>query len=232
MTDPQTVHRQQAAAAFDRGHLRESIEHYRKAIGCPPGDPSLHFWLALALSGVGDNSGAEAEYREAVRLGPTDAFMHHALGRHLLKTGQWERSVGSFRQAARLRPDWYNAMTGIVSALGRIAKRSNRVADFRSYLDAVEPMRSRYPDQLMWRQNRAWALWHLDRRLEAVAEMSELVSLEPSSRYFGRLLRYQHRLGQWRASGRTFLAWLRFELRIARRKQAWEESGAGETEAP
>ena len=43
MTDFQDLHHEQAIAAFDRGNLSESIEHFRKAIEQQPGNPDLHF---------------------------------------------------------------------------------------------------------------------------------------------------------------------------------------------
>ncbi len=226
MTDFQDLHFEQAVSTFDRGDLEESIEHYRKAIERQPDDASLHFNLALALNGAGDLQGAEEEFREAVRLDPMDARLHYGLGTNLFKTEQWDQAVISFRQAAQLQPGYPVAMQGAAVALGRKAKASDQTGDHRAYLEAVVQMISLLPEDLSWRDNQGWALWRIGRRSEALAVAEEMLSLEPTSRRYSRLLFYQRRLGRWRDFLRTNIAMMQFEFQRAMRRQEWQENGA------
>ena len=229
MTDFQDNSYEQAIAAFDRGDLSESIQHFRKAIERQPGDPDLHFNIALALDGDGDAKSAEAEFREAVRLSPADAKVYLGLGTHYLKTEQLDLALVNLRQAAQLRPGWPDALTHIASALGRKAMTSRQSDDYRAYLDVVEQMLSSFPEQFLWRENRAWVLWEMNRRPEALAEAEMLLSLEPMPRHYSRLLHYQRRMGRWRDYLHTRGALVRYAFRKAVRIAQWEQAGAGET---
>lgn len=229
MTDFQDLHHEQAIAAFDRGNLSESIEHFRKAIEQQPGNPDLHFNLAIVLDGNGEVNSAGAEFREALRLSPADASMHLGLGAHFLKTEQWDRAVVSFQQAIQMRPGWPDALTYMGIALGRKAKASRQNNDHRAYLDVVEQMLSLFPEQLLWRENRAWVLWKMNRRSEALAEAERLLSLEPTPRSYARLLHYQRRLGRWRDFSHTIGTMVHYTFRKAIRRVEWEQTVAGDT---
>ncbi len=230
MTDFQDIHWEQAVAAFDRGHLEESIEHFRRALARLPDNSDLHLNLALVLDRSGDSQGAGAEYREAVRLNPSEALLHYGLGTHFLKTEQWDKALASFRQAVQLQPGYHDALNDSAITLGRKAKAFGQADDYRAYLDAVEQMLSLFPEKLVWRENRAWALWEMGRRSEAVAEADALLSLEPTSRNYSRVLHYQRRLGRWRDFLRTGRAMWQFEVKKGCRKLAWEKSKIEETQ--
>lgn len=70
--DYTAVHNDLAAALAARGHVAESIPHFREAIRGRPGDGTLHFNLALALELTGKLEESRVHYQEALRLRPGD----------------------------------------------------------------------------------------------------------------------------------------------------------------
>ena len=226
MTDFQNLHWEQALAAFDRGYLQESIEHFHRAIERQPANSDLHFNLAVALDRVGDVQSASVEYRKAIHLNPLDASLHYGLGAHLLKTEQWDMALASFRHAEHLQPGYPDALNRAVVTLGRKAKALRQLGGYLAYLDAVDERISQCPQTLLWRESRSWVLWEMGRRTEAAAEAEAVLSLEPTSRNYSRLLHYQRQMGHLWDFLRTSRGMIRFEFQRGWRRLKWEESRA------
>lgn len=134
---------------------------------------SLNFQLASIYEQSGDLAEAEAHYRESIHLAADYLQPRHFLGRLLLRSGRFAEAEACFVKVNQMAPrlaDGYNC-------LGLTQQQLNRGTEaLASFQKAVECD----PKDWQIRLNLALACLAADRRDQGIAELKEVLRLEPS----------------------------------------------------
>jgi tetratricopeptide (TPR) repeat protein len=130
------VHKEQAQSKAGRlnsqgnqllnaGDARAAAEAYRKALDLIPGDPQLHYNLALALNRLGDQKGENQELKRAVQLKPDLAVAHNQLGLLAMQAGEQFAAEQEFKAALTINPKYAEALSNLGVLYTQLGKDSD-----------------------------------------------------------------------------------------------------------
>jgi VWFA-related protein len=91
-------------AALEAGKFADALNPLREAATRLPERVESGYYMGVALYGMHDLPGAEAQIRETVRRWPSFAAVHDGLGTVLFKRGDQPGAVAEFQEALRLEP--------------------------------------------------------------------------------------------------------------------------------
>ena len=172
-----------AARGAAEGELRAllrlaAVAALRRALALRPGQAEQAAELARLLAeGGGEEAGGEsgaAMLRAALKLAPGDAALHQRLGQVLHEAGDYAAAEASLRTALELRPDFPQAMVGLVAAL--LAQGPS--AEAMALLDRAEVLDPDMPRGPAW-SLRAHGLMLAGRHGEAAAVLRRLLEQWP-----------------------------------------------------
>ena len=98
---------------LNAGDARAAAEAYRKALDLIPGDPQLHYNLALALNRLGDEKGAQQELKRALQLKPDLAVAHNQLGLLAMQAGEQFAAEQEFKAALTINSKYAEALSNL-----------------------------------------------------------------------------------------------------------------------
>ena len=158
-----------------KGNAQDAANTFREAIKINPGDPGIHYNLALALAKLGDQAGQKQELEKAVELGPNVAEAHNRLGTIYLAEGKIRAAQKEFESAIALNPTLVEAMNNLGTLYGQLGNNRAAIELFR---------------EAVWTQPR-FATCHANLGLalaaegkfeEAERELIEAIRLDPQNR--------------------------------------------------
>ena len=91
-----TIHRM-------RGHLREAVADYRRALELAPQSPQTYAGLAEVYLQMRDYDAAREQSEHALQLAPRDGSAHFLLGQIAHRQGEWDEAVTALERALKLR---------------------------------------------------------------------------------------------------------------------------------
>ena len=91
-----TIHRM-------RGHLREAVADYRRALELDPQSPQTYAGLAETYLQMRDYDKAREQSEHALQLAPRDWSTHFLLGQVAQRQGDWDEAVAALERALKLR---------------------------------------------------------------------------------------------------------------------------------
>jgi Tfp pilus assembly protein PilF len=98
----------------------ESLKYVQKAVQLAPASPKLNLLMAAVLRKLGRlDESAECCLRET-KISPTDADAHYNLGLARQSLHRPHEALESYQQAVKLRPDYVDAIMGMVMVLRQI----------------------------------------------------------------------------------------------------------------
>ncbi len=202
---------------------RGALDFFNRAIE-KQSDFSL-YWLKKAESEyhLGENPGGSL--RKARELDPEDGWVHNLAGLIALEQELYDEALQEFEEAEKKLPHEEEVRINLSEVLARIGRReeafarleteSGAVLNQRGNLyakehlldDAVDCYRKavqREPEQPVFRENLAAALWDLGLINEAEENLSRLLEANPSVRAFELIGQIAFEKGQY---GRATVAW-------------------------
>ena len=157
-----------------KGDAQEAANAYREAIKICPGDPGMHYNLALALASLGDQKGEKQELEQAVASGPNVAEAHNRLGTIYLAKGKIPEAQKEFESAIALNPTLVEAINNLGTLYGRMGQNRAAIELFR---EAVWTQ----PQFAPGHANLGLALAADGKLGEAEQELNEAIRLDPQN---------------------------------------------------
>ena len=116
--------------------LGKAVALCRGALAIDPSDADALYTLGYALSGGGDNAGAEAAYRAAIAADPQYAGAHLNLGRVLNEHGDIAGAEAAFRAAIAADPRHVKAHFNLGAVLDELGDTAGAEAAWRAAIAA------------------------------------------------------------------------------------------------
>lgn len=157
---------------FVRGQQQAALVHFRNAVTWDPYSPGLHHDLAIALSSIGDTSGAIRALQKAVELAPEEARYRHALGLAWNEAGSVERAIPAFEKAVALDPSMARAWYHLGLARAQVEKLPEA-------LTALQRAETLSPTEPTVSYAKATVLARLGRVPEAATAAQRTLQLQP-----------------------------------------------------
>jgi len=100
------THQGLGLAYLQKGSLRKSVYHLKRAVSLEPGRAAFHGNLAIAFVQQGDLGPAMQEFKTAIARNPLDPTFHNNYASVLEGQGQVKEAEQEFLEAVRLDPDF------------------------------------------------------------------------------------------------------------------------------
>jgi lipoprotein NlpI len=115
----------------------EAVADLRHSLQLEPGNNTVRYSLAVALSDGGDFKTADAVFAEAQRRAPANAFEVQAWGNDLFKQGRFAEAEAAYARAAKLDPGF--AYARIMRHLARLREGKPGGARLDSKIEKEDP---------------------------------------------------------------------------------------------
>ena len=122
----------QANQLLKAGDARGAAEAYRKAVHLIPGDPQLHYNLALALDRLGEQQSERQELKRSLQLKPDLAVAHNQLGLLAMQAGERAAAEQEFKDALAINAKYAEALSNLGVLYTQQGKDSNAANMFHS----------------------------------------------------------------------------------------------------
>jgi tetratricopeptide (TPR) repeat protein len=173
---------------MQRKELGPAREAYREAARLAPDAPEPLLGLAEVAVNEGDPVAALVPLQRAVEIEPDYRAAHYLLGLTLEELGRTDEAQAELAagEGARKRPmtDAGSRQLSLLSFGRAMARRDSQqlLAESRAgeALEILQPLVERFPGDVRLRVNYALALSRLGREDEALAELAEAASLDPT----------------------------------------------------
>jgi tetratricopeptide (TPR) repeat protein len=130
----------QGKRAYDAGQYRDAADAFRRAIAAAPGSVPAHVNLSLALSQLGDSTGALEHLRAAFELAPGDAAVSAALIGGLVRLGREDQAITVMTRARSVAPDDEETLVSLAILLAHRER-------YREAVALLEEGHRRFPDR-------------------------------------------------------------------------------------
>jgi tetratricopeptide (TPR) repeat protein len=162
-------------ALLDRGQVFQAIEQFRAALTVDPDQPSTlsHYYLGVALAGVGRLDEAIGEYQQAVRFQPYDAAAHNNLGQALLIRGRIAEGLALCQEALRLEPELAEAHYNVGNVFYVRGRVDEAIAEYQKAVKAK-------PGYAPAHYHLGLALAQRGKLDEAIAEYRQALTVDPA----------------------------------------------------
>ena len=110
----------------------------QRALELEPLMPEAVLARAMLESMQGRVADADRSFEQAIALNPADFDAHYIYGRHCFQHGRFEAAVVHFETAVRLRPDDYQALCLLESALLKTGRADEHAAVAKRAMAAIE----------------------------------------------------------------------------------------------
>jgi tetratricopeptide (TPR) repeat protein len=167
-------------ALADRDHA-EAIQVLRRAVELAPGDPEIHYNLALAMATGGDESGAIREFQAVLHLNPIHVSAHRGLGVALMHEDRLNESADELKRAASLSPRDAEAANNLGMVLLRLK-------DISGAIEALERAVNINPKLIKAHSNLAQAYQRAGRKEDSRAATDRAAALTAEQRSLGRAM--------------------------------------------
>jgi tetratricopeptide (TPR) repeat protein len=134
----------QANKLFTAGNFTAAADLYRQALRLAPQDAQLHFNLALALAGLGDQQGERRELNRSVKLEPRLARAHNQLGLLAAQAGRQSEAEREFESAIAANPTYAEALNNLGALYAREGRAPDAVKTFRKAITADPKVSASY----------------------------------------------------------------------------------------
>ena len=121
-------------AFYERGRLREAMQHYQVSLRLNSNLASIHYNVGLTYAAMGRLYEAIAEYRESFRINPRFYPSHYQLGFTLLLLGRPQEALTEFAQVVQLMPTMPEAQYEWGVALSRLGRVTEAIPHYREAL--------------------------------------------------------------------------------------------------
>jgi tetratricopeptide (TPR) repeat protein len=132
--DNAVAHDALCAWLCERGRYAETISAGREGERVSPFNPTLHFNLGRAFTGVGDHTNALNHFRLATLWRPNWPDALDRLGLSLLALEQYTAATNVLSQALQLRPGDPNLRFHLATAFAELGEVSREIAQYREIL--------------------------------------------------------------------------------------------------
>jgi tetratricopeptide (TPR) repeat protein len=123
---------------YNKGHIKEAIEHYQKAIQIDPNYAEAPNNLGAALAAEGRFDEAIENYRKAIQISPNFAYALNNLGMALAARGQFDDAIVNYRKAIQISPNFADALDNLGAALTVKGRFDEALGYYRQAL-AIDP---------------------------------------------------------------------------------------------
>lgn len=196
LADQATAHLNRAAEFLTKGNPREAVDACRRALALSPGDARIHYNLALALAGLGDEAGRKAALDQALKIDGRMAAAGNELSLLHLRAGNSAEAEQDFRKALDSNPEHLEALNNLGVIQSRNGKTAEAVVLFQRAI-AAKPSFSEAQLNLglteaglgRWdvaKTHLSRALEHPNRKAEVYAALGLIALLEKTAGLGGR----------------------------------------------
>ena len=123
---------------YNKGHIKEAIEHYQKAIQLDPNYAEAQNNLGAALAAEGRFDEAIEYYHKAIQISPNFAYALNNLGMALAARGQFDDAIENYRKAIQISPNFADALDNLGAAL-TVKGRSDEALGYYRQALAIDP---------------------------------------------------------------------------------------------
>jgi len=123
------------------GLHRQAEEAFRAALRIDDEETMAHFGLALALRGIGDDTGAARALTQAILIDERNAVAWEVLGKIHFDAGRYQAAATAFQTALRLDSSFLETYFDLARAYDRLG----RVADAWNYYERSSRIFSSHP---------------------------------------------------------------------------------------
>jgi tetratricopeptide (TPR) repeat protein len=123
---------------YNKGHIKEAIEHYQKAIQIDPNYAEAQNNLGAALAAEGRFDEAIGNYHKAIQISPNFAYALNNLGMALAARGQFDDAIENYRKAIQISPNFADALDNLGAALTVKGRFDEALGYYRQAL-AIDP---------------------------------------------------------------------------------------------
>ena len=102
---------------YNKGRIKEALEHYQKAIQLDPNYAEAQNNLGAALAAEGRLDEAIENYHKAIQIRPNFAYALNNLGMALAARGQFDEAIVNYRKAIQISPNYADALDNLGAAL-------------------------------------------------------------------------------------------------------------------
>lgn len=159
-------------AFYQRGHLREAMQHYQVSLRLNANLASIHYNIGLPLADMGHLTEAAAQFAESFRINPRFYPAHYQLGLTLILMGRPEEALAHFAQAVQLMPTLPEAHYEWGVALFKLGRVAEAIPHYQ------EALRLK-PDYVEAECDLGVALYQSDRTAEAVECLQRALRINP-----------------------------------------------------
>ena len=119
---------------YNKGHIKEAIEHYQKAIQINPNYAEAQNNLGAALAAEGRFDEAIENYHKAIQISPNFAYALNNLGMALAARGQFDDAIENYRKAIQISPNFADALDNLGAALTVKGRSDEAIGYYRQAL--------------------------------------------------------------------------------------------------
>jgi tetratricopeptide (TPR) repeat protein len=123
---------------YNKGHIKEAMEHYQKAIQIDPNYAEAQNNLGAALAAEGRFDEAIENYHRAIQIRPNFAYALNNLGMALAARGQFDDAIENYRKAIQISPNFADALGNLGAALTVKGRFDEALGYYRQAL-AIDP---------------------------------------------------------------------------------------------
>ena len=123
---------------YNKGRVKEAIEHYQKAIQIDPNYAEAQNNLGAALAAEGRFDEAIENYHKAIQIRPDFAYALNNLGMALAARGQFDDAIENYRKAIQISPNFADALDNLGAAL-TVKGRSDEALGYYRQALAIDP---------------------------------------------------------------------------------------------
>ena len=123
---------------YNKGHIKEAMEHYQKAIQIDPNYAEAQNNLGAALAAEGRFDEAIENYHRAIQIRPYFAYALNNLGMALAAQGQFDDAIKNYRKAIQISPNFADALGNLGAALTVKGRFDEALGYYRQAL-AIDP---------------------------------------------------------------------------------------------
>ena len=175
---------------YNKGHIKEAMEHYQKAIQIDPNYAEAQNNLGAALAAEGQFDEAIENYHKAIQIRPDFAYALNNLGMALAARGQFDDAIKNYRKAIQISPNFADALGNLGAAL-TVKGRSDEALGYYRQALAIDP------NSAGAQNNLGILLAKQGRTAEAIEYYQKAIELNPNRAEFynnlGNLLATQGR---------------------------------------
>ena len=123
---------------YNKGNIKEAIEHYQRAIQIDPNYAEAQNNLGAALAAEGRFDEAIENYHKAIQIRPNFAYALNNLGMALAARGRFDDAIENYRKAIQISPNFADALDNLGAALTVKGKSDEALGYYRQAL-AIDP---------------------------------------------------------------------------------------------